>query len=197
MGKWMLRSTHSWPLRQMALSGLLDTRVASPTRKVASGTHWIGFWVGPRTGLDDIEKRKFLILSGSQIPTPTASSPWSVAVPTALPHLQLSGKVPNYQQNMRQLVKSEQDSCFGMNFHAAYIVRRSFASLLIICWVQSPPGQSIEDNGRHLQFCYFKELLQRNVTADCFKTVKTSITGAGRQANTGRLWRLLYWLTSV
>jgi hypothetical protein len=24
------------------------------------GTHWIGGWVDPRTGLDDVEKRKFL-----------------------------------------------------------------------------------------------------------------------------------------
>jgi hypothetical protein len=27
-------------------------------------THWIGGWVGPRTGLDDLEKRKFLTLPG-------------------------------------------------------------------------------------------------------------------------------------
>jgi hypothetical protein len=27
----------------------------------ASGTHWIG-WVGPIAGLEDVEKRKFLIL---------------------------------------------------------------------------------------------------------------------------------------
>jgi hypothetical protein len=26
------------------------------------GTHWIGGWVGPRAGLDDVGKRKFLIL---------------------------------------------------------------------------------------------------------------------------------------
>jgi hypothetical protein len=28
-------------------------------REKASGTHWIGRWVGPRAGLDDV-KRKFL-----------------------------------------------------------------------------------------------------------------------------------------
>jgi hypothetical protein len=28
----------------------------------APGTHWIGGWVGPRAGLDDMEKRKFLTL---------------------------------------------------------------------------------------------------------------------------------------
>jgi hypothetical protein len=29
----------------------------------APGTQWIGGWVGPRAGLDDMEKRKFLTLS--------------------------------------------------------------------------------------------------------------------------------------
>jgi hypothetical protein len=28
----------------------------------AAGTHWIGGWVGPRAGLDDVEKRQFLTL---------------------------------------------------------------------------------------------------------------------------------------
>jgi hypothetical protein len=32
-------------------------------RENNSGTHWIGGWVGPRAGLDDVEKRKFLSLS--------------------------------------------------------------------------------------------------------------------------------------
>jgi hypothetical protein len=30
----------------------------------APGTHWIGGWVDPRAGLDDMEKRKFLTLPG-------------------------------------------------------------------------------------------------------------------------------------
>jgi hypothetical protein len=28
----------------------------------APGTHWIESWVGPRAGLDDVEKKKFLTL---------------------------------------------------------------------------------------------------------------------------------------
>jgi hypothetical protein len=32
--------------------------------KEPPGTHWIGGWVGPRAGLDDMEKRKFLTLPG-------------------------------------------------------------------------------------------------------------------------------------
>jgi hypothetical protein len=27
--------------------------------ETAAGTHWIGGWVGPRAGLDDVKKRKF------------------------------------------------------------------------------------------------------------------------------------------
>jgi hypothetical protein len=31
------------------------------------GTHWIGGWVGPRAGLDDVEKIKFLIIPGLEL----------------------------------------------------------------------------------------------------------------------------------
>jgi hypothetical protein len=31
------------------------------------GTHWIGGWVEPRVGLDDVEKRKFLTLPGLEL----------------------------------------------------------------------------------------------------------------------------------
>jgi hypothetical protein len=34
----------------------------------APGTHWIGDWVNPRTGLDDMEKRLFLTLPGLELP---------------------------------------------------------------------------------------------------------------------------------
>jgi hypothetical protein len=33
------------------------------------GTHWIGGWMGPRDGLDDVEKRKFLTLPGLELGT--------------------------------------------------------------------------------------------------------------------------------
>jgi hypothetical protein len=35
--------------------------------ETAPGTHWIGGWVGPRTGLDDMEKRKSLPLLGLEL----------------------------------------------------------------------------------------------------------------------------------
>jgi hypothetical protein len=33
----------------------------------ALGTHWIGDWVGPGAHLDNMEKRKFLILLGLKL----------------------------------------------------------------------------------------------------------------------------------
>jgi hypothetical protein len=36
-------------------------------RENAPGTHSIGGWVGPRTGLDDVEKRKISPLPGLEI----------------------------------------------------------------------------------------------------------------------------------
>jgi hypothetical protein len=33
----------------------------------APGTHWIGGWVGPRAGMDDVENRKFLTLPGLEL----------------------------------------------------------------------------------------------------------------------------------
>jgi hypothetical protein len=33
----------------------------------APATHWTGGWVDPRSGLDDVEKRKFLTLPGLEI----------------------------------------------------------------------------------------------------------------------------------
>jgi hypothetical protein len=35
--------------------------------KMAPGTHWIWGWVSPRTGLDDVEKRKILPLTGLEL----------------------------------------------------------------------------------------------------------------------------------
>jgi hypothetical protein len=35
--------------------------------KRAPGTQWVGGWVSPRTGLDSVEKRKFLTLTGLEL----------------------------------------------------------------------------------------------------------------------------------
>jgi hypothetical protein len=38
-----------------------------PPGKEPTRIHWIGGWVNPRAGLDDVEKRKFLILGGLEL----------------------------------------------------------------------------------------------------------------------------------
>jgi hypothetical protein len=38
------------------------------------GTQWIGGWVGPRAGMDDVENRKILILTGTRTSTPRSPS---------------------------------------------------------------------------------------------------------------------------
>jgi hypothetical protein len=48
----------------MEVSGHLHATAALPPGESAPGTHWVGRWVDPRAGLDDVEKRKFLTLPG-------------------------------------------------------------------------------------------------------------------------------------
>jgi hypothetical protein len=43
-----------------------DWSAAWPCR-FTPGTHWIGGWVGPRAGLDYVEKRKFLTAPGLEL----------------------------------------------------------------------------------------------------------------------------------
>jgi hypothetical protein len=51
-------------LNSALIEGVLSA--SSPGRctseERAPGTYWIGVWVEPRAGLDDVEKRKFLTL---------------------------------------------------------------------------------------------------------------------------------------
>jgi hypothetical protein len=44
-----------------------QARAALPPWERFPGTHWIGGWVGPRVGLDDVEKRKLLTLTGFEL----------------------------------------------------------------------------------------------------------------------------------
>jgi hypothetical protein len=53
----------AWRLAPAFLTSALDRDEwsASRTGSFAPGTHWIGgVWVGPRAGLDAVEKRKIL-----------------------------------------------------------------------------------------------------------------------------------------
>jgi hypothetical protein len=46
----------------------------------APGARWIGGWVGPRAGLDDVEKRKFLILQ----PVTSRYTDYAIPAPESL-----------------------------------------------------------------------------------------------------------------
>jgi hypothetical protein len=67
MGEWMCRSTF---FLTSALAGG-EWSASRPGRftpgERAPGTHWIWGWVGPRAGLDNLEKRKFLTLPGLEL----------------------------------------------------------------------------------------------------------------------------------
>jgi hypothetical protein len=53
----------------------------------APGTHWIGGWVGPRFGLDDVKKRKFLTLPSAVQPVASRYTD------CAIPGMEMSRKV--------------------------------------------------------------------------------------------------------
>jgi hypothetical protein len=44
------------------MSDQLHAQIALPLGKARPGMHWIGGWVGARTVLDNVEKKKFLTL---------------------------------------------------------------------------------------------------------------------------------------
>jgi hypothetical protein len=47
------------------MSGQLHDPAALTPGERALDTHWLGGWMGPRAGLDDVERRKFLTLQYS------------------------------------------------------------------------------------------------------------------------------------
>jgi hypothetical protein len=49
---------------------------------LAPGIHWVGGWIGPRAGLEAVEKRKIFSPTGNQTPVFQA-----VAIPTELSQL--------------------------------------------------------------------------------------------------------------
>jgi hypothetical protein len=58
----MYRSTFYLPRQLLEVSGQLHAPAALTHGKTAPSTHWTGGWVGPRTGLHDMEKKTFLTL---------------------------------------------------------------------------------------------------------------------------------------
>jgi hypothetical protein len=70
----MYRSTFSWPRHYLEVSGQLHAPAALPPGK-SPGTHFIGGWVDPTAGLDDMEKWKLFTLPGLELPLPLVVKP--------------------------------------------------------------------------------------------------------------------------
>jgi hypothetical protein len=69
MAEWMYRSTFF--LKSALIGGEWSASRSgrfTPEEK-AAGTHWIGGWLDPRTGMEDMEKRKFLPLPRPELQT--------------------------------------------------------------------------------------------------------------------------------
>jgi hypothetical protein len=62
MGEWMYKMHIFFT---SALAGG-EWSASRPCRFIP-GTHWVGDWVDPRAGLDDVEMRKFLTLPGLEL----------------------------------------------------------------------------------------------------------------------------------
>jgi hypothetical protein len=56
-------------------------------RERAPGTHWVGGWVNPRAGLDDVEERRFLPLPGLEIRPLSRPARSQSLISTTLPRL--------------------------------------------------------------------------------------------------------------
>jgi hypothetical protein len=94
MGEWRYRSTHSLTLTQDGGEWSASCSGHFTPTEIVPGTHWIGGWVGPRSILDAVVKKK--------IPSPCQeSNPRTPFVqPTALLLYQLSyptSLLPNSQ----------------------------------------------------------------------------------------------------
>jgi hypothetical protein len=63
----------------MEVSGQLHAPAALPPAKETPGTHWIGGWVGPRTVLDTVVKRKIPSPVGNRTLESRSSNPYRLS----------------------------------------------------------------------------------------------------------------------
>jgi hypothetical protein len=80
MGEWMYTSTFSLTSALVGDECSASRRCCFTPGERVPGTHWIAGRVGPRAGLDDVEKRKFLYLPGLEL-QPVASRYTDCAIP--------------------------------------------------------------------------------------------------------------------
>jgi hypothetical protein len=101
---------------------------ASCPGRFTPGTHWIGGWVDPRGGLDDLENRKFLTLQGLELRP--LSRP---ARSQSLYRLRYPG---SYEMSVNNFLKPgewEHWSLVPSNKHLCEICNSPFVKLLYFC----------------------------------------------------------------
>jgi hypothetical protein len=92
----------------------------------APGTLWIGGWVNPRAGLDDLEKRTFLTQSRLELRPPSRYTNYTFPVSP----LQIYITTPSF---LKVITEATADSCVSQASHVdAFVLRllRSGYSLL-------------------------------------------------------------------
>jgi hypothetical protein len=121
------------------VSGQLHASATLPPGKELARIHRIGGWVGPRIGLNDVEKRKFLNLLGLELRT------------FSHPARSQSLYRVRYPGSQFHLCKPEKsDLCYRLVYYISYITSRCFSILLlatflvsykalnIFCWILPP-----------------------------------------------------------
>jgi hypothetical protein len=65
-GETELQRHQIWPQYLIGMSGQFHAPAALPLRKEKHYIHWIGGWVDPGVGLDDVKKRRILPHAGNR-----------------------------------------------------------------------------------------------------------------------------------
>jgi hypothetical protein len=72
----------------MEVSGQLHAAAALPPGERTPGIHWIGGWVGPRSGLDDVKKGNILPVRDLNCDLSAVQSVASRYIDCAIPDLE-------------------------------------------------------------------------------------------------------------
>jgi hypothetical protein len=104
----------------------------------APGTQWIGGWVDPRAGLDDLKKRKFLTLPGLELRPlghPARSqSPYRLRYPDSL-QLHVRHVIYNIKlQHPVALQRCDFTFCFFAVYVQRRLISRRFLFIVTTCF---------------------------------------------------------------
>jgi hypothetical protein len=121
----MDRSTYTWPRHSLEIGGQLHTLAALPPGKQPPSTHWIGRWVGPRTGLDNLKKRKFCpyqdLNSNSSAIQPVTTHYTNCTIPTRWWYV-VGTDIPTFESKIKLTTNFQQSTYLQQNLLASFNV---------------------------------------------------------------------------